>query len=119
MQEQRYNGWHIRTGATFQETITYLDPDGVTPVDLTGYGAAFIAKPSYTHATKIIDLDESDGITIDAVNGKITIYLSPSDTQSISDTYNEDKLVYNLHLTQGDDIFPLLFGELPISREMT
>lgn len=93
----------VYQGGTFNEVIIWTDADG-TPIDLTDYTGIMKAKAG---SETLITLTTGDGITIDGVQGKITLNISATDTASLP-VANAN---YDLLLTSaGGFCYPLLAG---------
>jgi len=96
----------IHKGATFSESITYQDSEGVA-IDLTGFTATMVI------------LDDWDGNIIETVTGVIatptngTILLTITDETTA--TYNVSTGVYKLDIESGGgEVTRLLTGKMSI-----
>ena len=88
----------ILNNATFQASVE-LKTDS-TPIDLTGYTFYMQCRPSYQSSTVYFELDSSTigGIVVDAINGKFTINISASQTE----TFNWLDAVYDVVAVKTD-----------------
>ena len=101
MQEVNYK---VIQGDNFQLSITYNDPEG-TPIDLTGYSVLMEVKDRpggkiLSASARYVPADISnpaieDGITVDALDGKIDIDLSSTKTKN----FNLPKSAYQVQIT--------------------
>ena len=65
----------IKIGVDWIRILSYKQSDGTTPVNLTGYTARMQVRATTSSQIKILDLTTvNGGITIDGVNGLITIH---------------------------------------------
>lgn len=103
----------IWRGATFRNTLTLYTAESTTspPRDLTGY-TALLEIYDQPQGNLLVSLTDTDGITLGDDAGTIELYLSASDT----DTLTWEAGVYELSITApgpGDtDI--LLFGHFKV-----
>lgn len=106
----------IEQGSTFRKQLTYTDSAGVV-VDLTGYSARMQLRTKITDANIIISLtDLNSGITFDAPNGIINLFIS--DTNTAAFTFKT--AVYDLEIiAPGGDVTRLLSGTITLSKEVT
>lgn len=111
---EQYN-FNIDQGTTWNRTITRKDSDN-NPINLSGYTARMKLKRQKGSATADLTLTtENDGIAIDALNGAITLSLTPTQTASLDASY-----VYDLELVSGSgDVTRLLQGRVIIDGEVT
>lgn len=123
-----YNGVHeitVSSNDVFTYDITFdVSPDspatGTVKVgkitDLSGYGARMKIKQFKGSTDTEIELTTSNGrISIDGVNGLITLNIAASDTSSL----DFDKGVYDLELYTGSVVERLLEGRVTLSKEVT
>lgn len=109
----RYN-FTIYKGATFNRVFTWKDADGVA-INLTGYTAAFRAKPSLTHAETLISKNSGSGITLGGAAGTVELTIPAAETAAIAD----DELVYSLTVTSGGGaVEALAIGTITVSPEV-
>ena len=112
----------IRQGATFGPVLaTMMNPDRVTPVDLTGCVIRGQIRRKALDATVIATLECS--IT-DAINGQYQFGLSETITVALAagDTPEDPKSQYVWDLEMVDAagrILPLYFGKVSVLREVT
>lgn len=103
----------IYKGTTFTRVFTYRDAAGAL-VNLTGYTASFIAKPSANYGTNTISLTSGSGITLGGAAGTITVVIDAATTTAL----NDDALIYSLKLTTGGVVTALLKGAITVSGEV-
>lgn len=77
----------MQIGTDWTRTFTYLQADGVTPVNLTGCHARMQVRASASATTKILDLDDQlkGGITMGGTAGTITVMIPNSKLTLIAD----------------------------------
>lgn len=87
----------IQKGGTFRQDFTWQDDDG-TPISLSGYSAVMQVRESVGAAATLLELTEANGgLTITAVAGKVSLYLSATATAAL--TWRRG--VYDIRLTSG------------------
>jgi hypothetical protein len=99
----------IDQGSTWNQEIQWLQPDGITPVDLSGCTARSQWRASIADTTVLEELTTENGkIVIDTTLGKITFHLSALQTAAITYT----SAVYDLEI-----VWPVnLAGEVVVER---
>lgn len=109
------HNFNIDQGTTWNRTITWTDSNN-DPIDLSGYTARMKLKRQKGSATADLTLTtENDGIAIDALNGAITLSLSPIQTAGLDSSY-----VYDLEVVSGaGDVTRLLQGRIIVDGEVT
>lgn len=110
MSEAGTYDFELSKGTTFRRVFSYKDSAGAA-INLTGYTADFKARPSPDYGS---DTLSKTGLSIDALNGTVTLYLTPSDTATIGDS----SLLYSIVLKQGSDIYPFLIGTITITENV-
>lgn len=89
----------IEQGATYNQTLLYFNPDGVTPINLTGVTAKMQIRPTAESSTLIIELSTTNGrIVIVPLEGKLTLSITDEDTNALP----AGKYVYDLELYNPD-----------------
>lgn len=104
-------------GSNFGIEIEVLDDDGVTPVDLTGWGVRGVAKNKYSDLDSDILINLEPGVW-DALLGKIRISLSPEQTAVLPIT----EAVYDVEkysLVGESQAIKLMKGKFRIYPEVT
>lgn len=117
MAASRLNFPAIEKGATYRHTLTWLQPDEITPVNLTGCTAKAQVRETVNSATALVELSTENGrITITPLLGKFSFYISDEDTASLSGLGG----VYDLevYFTNGDTV-RLTQGKWAFSPEVT
>ena len=100
-------------GASFTLAFT-IDTNGV-PWDLTGYKARMQVRPFIGSTTKIFDLDETDGITLDS-NGSVTVTRNATQMAAAK----AGRHVFDLELeSSGGIVTKILKGRFVIEPEVT
>jgi hypothetical protein len=97
----------IQQGADFNLVVLYKDTDGdvVSGLDTCEMQVRLWAGDS----TKIIDLDETSGLTINEPKGEITILIEAADTAVLDAPAN---LTYDLEATlDGGEVARMLEGQ--------
>lgn len=102
----RYN-FEIKQGVPFSVTMAWKDSAG-TAVNVTGKTARLVAKNHYGDTVELMDLNETNGITLGGTNGLITISLTDEQTRAQAFKY----AVYDLFI--GDH--HLVSGEITVKR---
>lgn len=100
-----------RQGSTYKRTFTWKTDD--TPVDLTGWSAASQVRESADSSAVVADL--SDYITLGDDEGTIELII-PADTLADIDA---GRYVYDLELTNGDEVTAILAGTFRVAAEVT
>jgi len=101
--------------------VSLSESIGVPLPNLLGATASFKAKKKYSVATPILDLDETDGITIDDVAGTLTIVITKD---HFSTLFNpaiaaEQLLVYDLDLIDNTgQTYRLFKGDLTVGGDL-
>jgi len=115
----------IEQGTSFKISLIYKD-NGGNPVNLTGWCARLIWKTN-TNITQIFSSDNIDHnvykFTIDDPNGKLTLMMPSSTTNS----FNFNTAKYDLELQSPDDLYAgggkyttrLLFGTVNIVKRFS
>jgi hypothetical protein len=102
-------------GTTLRKEFTWTAA-GV-PVDLTGYTGRAQLRTSAGTAAIALDLTSANGgILVSGVTGKITMYATDLQT----DTLTADKYLYDLDITNTlGDVLRLVEGTITISKGIT
>jgi hypothetical protein len=101
----------IIQGDTFVLSVIYKDPSG-NPIDITGYTAEFQVRDIPGGKVICATVDTTNGITIDGVNGKITITVSSDLTKK----FTISKCAYQLQVNSGSVKTTLATGWFEVSR---
>lgn len=102
----------IEAGSTFSEVqFQYLQDDGITPVDLTGYTAKMQLrlKPSSPVALEIFP-------TIDSETGTVSVNMTAEETAELT----RPKYIYAIELTanSNEPVIRLIEGDVLVSLEV-
>lgn len=112
----RNNDDEIQQGATWEQSIEVLEPDGVTPSNLTGYTARMMVKASRDDTTALLELTtENGGIVIDGAAGSLLLTISATDTAAI----DWARAVYDLELALSGSVERILEGTIECTPEVT
>jgi len=103
----------IDAGATFRSTFEFLQPDD-SPLDLTGYHARLQARRSLQHPP-FIDVSDGSGLLIDGPNGRVTLLLAATDTE----TFPPGRSVFDLELHGGQEVIRAVEGTITVRPEVT
>ena len=110
-------------GATFRKTLTMLQSDGTTVVDLTGYSARMKIKDEVGGTLiKSLTSATNGGLTIggsagNVTNGEIDVLISATDTASFD---APQTAVYDLEIvSSGGIVDRVLQGKFIINPEVT
>lgn len=103
----KYGNLTIIKGATLDVTVTFYQPDGITPIDLTDKGAITRIKES-------LNADDSTALILSTANGKMelggtagTIRWMMDKTETIDIIINEG--IMDVFLIDGTVEDPFLF----------
>lgn len=109
----------IEQGATFKFNINWLQEDGTTPVDLTGFTARMHIRNSIDATTTLLELTtENSRIALGGVAGTVQLSVDASDTPAL--TFTEG--VYDLELVDtggSGDVTRLTYGGVENRFEVT
>lgn len=108
----------IEQGATYSHTLQWLQPDGITPVDLTNCSAKMQVRSTVDSRTVIIELSTTNNrITINASLGKFQFTISDEDTTLLAAI---KEAVYDLEVYfPNSTVTRLCEGKISISPEVT
>jgi hypothetical protein len=106
----------VNQGATFSMTFTWLQDDGMTPVNLTGFTAEMQVREQ-AGGTLLTTFTTTDGsITLGGTAGTIVLLASATTTGG----WQWDGGYYDLHLTDGfGEVTTLLAGLLNVIPAIT
>ena len=109
----------IEQGATFEFTINWMQNDGATPVDITGYTARMHIRDTIDATAFLLELTTEDSrITLGGTAGTILLAITAADTEAVTFTSG----VYDLELvnTGGDGtVTRLTYGGVEVRPEVT
>lgn len=109
-----YN-WILEQGATLVRSFIYHDSNDQV-VNLTGATARLQIRPYVSSGQTLLELTTANGkLVIDGAAGKITMTITPADTDGI----DFDTAVYDLEVVQGGSVTRLLEGTVYFSRQVT
>lgn len=108
--------WEVDQNATFTFSIEYKDSND-NPIDLTGSTAKMQVRDTKGGSKLAFTLTSpAGGITIDGPNGKITIRMTPTQTNKLF----YPKSSYDLMITDSNLVkTKLIEGFLTLSRSVT
>ena len=108
--------WEVDQNTTYIFEAIYKDPDG-DPIDLTGASAKMQVRDTKGGTKLAFTLTSpSGGITIDAPNGKLTVKMTPTQTNKLF----YPKSSYDIMITDSNlNKIKLLEGFLTLSRSVT
>ena len=96
---------NIEDGVDFTLPVVYKVDGSI--IDVTAYSATFELRDASGHASALLSLTESAGITVGNANGRFDIAIA--DTQAV---FGNRKMVYDLTITSGAGVVTrLLRGE--------
>lgn len=106
----------LEQGATFRRDFIYKDADGDV-VNLSGYSARMQVREHKDSGIIIIDATSANGkLAIDAPNGKISLLLTPADTNGIGFHTG----VYDIEIEDGSGVVTrLIEGTITFSKQVT
>lgn len=97
-------------GKSFLIEVQYCEPDGETPIPLTGYTVRGQIR-EYSGGPLCVEFDAT---VIDDTEARIWLALIPSDTRKII-----KGAVYDVELVSGDAVIGLLHGNVKLISEVT
>ena len=108
--------WEVDQNTTFMFEAVYKDPEG-NPIDLTGASAKMQVRDLKGGSKLAFTLTSPNGgIVIDPLNGKISIKMTPTQTNKLF----YPKSSYDIMLTDSNlNKIKLLEGFLTLSRSVT
>ena len=109
--------FEVDQNATFTFEVDYTQEDEVTPIDLTGASAKMQVRDTKGGSKLAFTLTSpAGGILIDEPNGKLTIKVTPTQTNKLF----YPKSSYDLMLTDSNlNKIKLLEGFITLSRSVT
>jgi hypothetical protein len=112
---------YINQGSTFDETVTYVEDDEVTPINLTGYTARAQLRSGYGGTLITTLTTENSGITLGGVLGTIRMTIAPVVTAAYTPaTFANGAVVWDLEIIDAlGKITRLLQGVAELSKEVT
>lgn len=121
------HSFSLQRGSSASRIFRAKQTDG-TLVDLTGWSVRMQIRSSdgatgtSTTTTLILDLTNGNGIAItDAVNGEITLTLTPANTTTLAPENVRTRLSYGVELYRSAptaDVLPLLQGTITVLPEV-
>jgi hypothetical protein len=109
--------FEVDQNATFTFEVQYTEEDEVTPIDLTGATAKMQVRDTKGGSKLAFTLTSpSGGITIDGPNGKLTIKITPTQTNKMF----YPKSSYDIMVVDSNsNKVKLLEGFMTLSRSVT
>lgn len=106
----------IEQGADWFVNFQYMNPDGVTPINVTNYTAALQIRTSPLAKTTVLSLTNGAGITITGATGLFEIHATAAQTTQITNgTY-----AYDMEITSPAGIVTrLVEGTIRVSPQVT
>lgn len=101
----------IIQGDTLVLSVTYKDSLGA-PINLSGYTAEFQVRDVPGGRTVCATVDNTNGISIDSVNGKVTVTV-PAD---LTKKFTIPKAAYQLQINSGTVKTTLATGWFEVSK---
>jgi hypothetical protein len=107
-------------GSTFTKLFVYQNPDGVTPVNLTGKSARMHVRTEVKSPAIVLALDsDGNGITIVPELGQVRLRFSAAQTEALE----ARDYVYDIelfHIDEGEEIVTrLVEGKITVRPEVT
>ncbi len=111
----------IEQGTTFTHTLTWLQPDGVTPINLTGASIKSQWRASIDDPTVLQELSTENGlILVEPTLGKIKIHLPATLTATFTFTSGIYDLEVYMAAVNGEvPVYRLAKGKIKVSKECT
>lgn len=109
----------IDKGSTFRASLVWKVGEPAVPKDLTGYTGRMQIRPDVDSPTIYHEMTTANGgISIDGPNGKISLFISDTDSTG----FDWDDAVYGLELIDSagnSDVRRLVFGDVTAFDEVT
>jgi hypothetical protein len=117
MSASKLNFPAVEKGATYRHSLKWLQPDNITPVNLTNCSAKVQVRETVGSSVVLLELSTANGrITIDIPTGKISFYISDEDTTTLVGLGG----VYDLEIYHPNgDVTRLTEGKWPFKDEVT
>jgi hypothetical protein len=108
----------ITQGATLALPITWKDETQAVLDLSTGYTAVLKARQTFTSASTVISLSNSDGITLAAIAPNITIVRTATHTAAYTGWL---RIIWDLEITRTSDsrVWRLAAGTFTLRKEVT
>ncbi len=93
----------LEIGSSYLKEFIYLEPDNVTPIDLTGCFIDMEVRASLLDANYYLRFTSNDKITITPLEGKFVIELDDQDTKDYIASPDKIPYVYGIriHFSNG------------------
>lgn len=106
----------IEQGATFRMDVSFVDSAG-DPIDLTNYTARMHVRTDYDAVSTVLEATTANGyITLDALNGIVSVRIPPSITEAVTVTSG----VYDIEVESlTGEVDRLAEGAVSVSPEVT
>lgn len=103
-------------GKTFEQPFVFKDSFG-QEINLTGYTGRMQVRTSADATDVIIELSSNNGrITIDEINGIVTLFISATDTAALA----PGSFKYDLELVTGSGrVYCPIYGTFKVKAEVT
>jgi len=107
----------IKEGSNFSRLIQWMQDDGTTPVNITGYTARMkIRNFKGDGGSALAEWDTDTEITI--VNGSLGL-IRIAVTAAATAALSFNRAVYDLELVDGDDVYCIMEGNVTLNKEVT
>lgn len=112
----------IWQGATWDPVWTLYQADGVTPWNLTGWGARLQFREDWNSAQPVVSLTDTNGITLGGPAGTISLLISAADTAALFEVPSPPSRAfrYDFELIEpGGAVRKAAAGAAIVHREVT
>lgn len=108
----------IEQGATYRHSVRWLQPNGTTPIDMSGAKGYMQVRETVDAVNSIIDLNSDNGrISVDTITGTISLLITAVDTELLAPITDA---VYDLEIHYSDlSVVRLIEGKVSIKAEVT
>ena len=109
----------VYQGSTWDQTFTWFQPDGVTPVNLTGCTARIQGRAKAASTSPVLfELTSTPaaGLTLGGTAGTVRVVIA----DELSDAWNFKRCAYDLEIAFPDGtVQRLLMGSVTVDPEVT
>ena len=107
----------IPQGTTYTHDFNYVEVDGTTPVDLTGYTARMQFRATKESSVFFHEATTANtGLVLDVLIGKVTLIINDADSTAFTDYSG----FYDLEIeSAGGAVTRIVEGKVTINKEVT
>lgn len=101
----------------YELQLSLQNSDG-SPMTIEGALSSFKAKRTYTDANALIDINQSNGIEVNANTSTLTLQMTVGDFNNVNLNRESTDLVYDWDLTLSGRKYRLLRGNLTVGGDI-